>query len=464
MHPLEVILILACLAPLLLFVALPGRPLPAWMPLIVGLLLVLDLTIAGPRWMMLPMYPAALAGVGLAVLRLSAESRPALVVAWGSLFLLGGALSLGLVSPAREEVPPGGRFGAGVIVDSPGIAAAASGAAGEGASPVLRIWYPTAAANQAGMAPGLPAFLRSWFAAAPPALAAAGAGGFPVLVGIPGWDGARVENTALVRELVSHGFVVATLEYPPPAADTPDATAALDQRRLRSPMDFSSEAAFNDTVRRGDQLTRTRAHDAIRVLDRLARLNSSDPTGRFTHRLDLAHAGVFGFSLGGAVAAQACWQDERFRAAVNMDGWRFADAAQYGLRQPYLLLSEDGPLPTESDLTASNPVHRYTAALNLLDYQRTVRSFRRYGGLYVRISGSRHQNFAGQATPLWQGSAGIAVQRVVEIVNTYVLAFFEKYLDGLDSPLLAGDSQAMPEAHVQVWTAEAVKARTAANS
>jgi len=90
MHPVEVILALACLAPLFQLVALRGSALPGWVPLIVVLSLALDLVIAGPRWMMLPMYLAALALIWLAVFRPGDESRTALVIAWTALFLLAG--------------------------------------------------------------------------------------------------------------------------------------------------------------------------------------------------------------------------------------------------------------------------------------------------------------------------------------------------------------------------------------
>jgi len=445
-HPAELILVLACLAPLLVFVALPGSTLPNWMPVVIGLLLGLDLVIAGPRWSMLPAYGAALALIALAAFRFGGESRPALIGAWGCLLLLAGAACLSTVLPRRTELRPSGPFKVGVIVDAPAIENV-DGANGEAAPPVLRIWYPAVASSPE-------ALLRNWFAGRSPALVAGSSAGFPVLVAIPGWDGTEVENTSLVRELVSHGFIVAALEYPAP----------VHQHRLRGPMDFSSEAAFRDTVSRGDELTRIRALDASGAVDRLTRLNSGDPGGRFARRLDLRHIGVFGFSLGGAAAAQACWQDERFGAAVNLDGWQFADAARDGVRQPYLLLSGDSPLPGKSDLAADDLTHRYMSELTLLDYQRIVRSFHRHGGLYVRISGSQHPNFAGQATIALSPGSGIALRRVLEIINAYVLAFFRKHLDGIDSPLLEGDSAAMPEAHVQAWAADTVKVPAAARS
>jgi hypothetical protein len=53
------------------------------------------------------------------------------------------------------------------------------------------------------------------------------------------------------------------------------------------------------------------AADAAFVLDRLEGLDRADPGGRFTGRIDLTRAGLFGVSPGGIVAAQACRGDPR---------------------------------------------------------------------------------------------------------------------------------------------------------
>jgi len=60
--------------------------------------------------------------------------------------------------------------------------------------------------------------------------------------------------------------------------------------------------------------------DIAFVLDRLARLNASDSSGTFTGRLDMTRVGVFGHSLGGAVALQFCHEDSRCKAGIDIDG------------------------------------------------------------------------------------------------------------------------------------------------
>ena len=48
------------------------------------------------------------------------------------------------------------------------------------------------------------------------------------------------------------------------------------------------------------------AQDAVFTLNQLGSLNQSDPNGILTGRLDVEQTGIFGVSLGGEVAAEAC--------------------------------------------------------------------------------------------------------------------------------------------------------------
>jgi hypothetical protein len=67
----------------------------------------------------------------------------------------------------------------------------------------------------------------------------------------------------------------------------------------------------------------------------------------------------------------------------------------------------------------------------------------------ITVRGSMHVDFTdGALVPALKyiGMSGeIDGQKMVKIVNAYTLAFFNKYLKGIDSPLLDGPSPDFPE-------------------
>jgi predicted dienelactone hydrolase len=67
-------------------------------------------------------------------------------------------------------------------------------------------------------------------------------------------------------------------------------------------------------------------------------LNTSDPAGKFTGRLDMTRVGIFGHSFGGAQAAQFCSQDSRCKAGVDVDGAPHGSVIQAGINRPFMFL------------------------------------------------------------------------------------------------------------------------------
>jgi pimeloyl-ACP methyl ester carboxylesterase len=168
----------------------------------------------------------------------------------------------------------------------------------------------------------------------------------------------------------------------------------------------------------------------------------------------LDRVGIFGFSFGGAVAAQAAWLDPRFKAAVNLDGWHFAEAAEQGVDKPYLIMSDDTPLPSAADLASGNPVTRAVASLNDQDYRRSIENLRQHGGFYLTISGTTHVNYTDAALRSRirrvTGAGPIAPVRAVEIIDAHLREFFEKYLLDQDSGLFKAGGARFPEARIQI--------------
>ncbi|MEK6222410.1 MAG: hypothetical protein N2D54_09185, partial [Chloroflexota bacterium] len=159
------------------------------------------------------------------------------------------------------------------------------------------------------------------------------------------------------------------------------------------------------------------------VLDEMTDLNQSDPGERFTDRIDLDMVGVFGHSTGGAAAVEFCWQDLRCKVVLGMDTWMAPISDQVieeSISQPIVLMhSQDWD-------TLFNPSGHYARADKLLKGLDQP-------GVQFTIEGTKHLDFSSLPllSPLMVnlGLKGpIDGDRVLEIINTYTLDFFNHYL------------------------------------
>jgi dienelactone hydrolase len=262
-----------------------------------------------------------------------------------------------------------------------------------------------------------------------------GSARFPVLVCAHGRGGFRQEDTWLVEELVSSGYVVACMDQPHAASgvDLPGGRRVpLDPRMMGR--------------RFVDAMVPYLAQDASFTLDQLTRMDAAT-SGPLTGRLDLARTGMFGLSLGGEVTAQACHQDRRFAACLMMDVWMPADVVASGLRQPSLLLTRDaatmraegwGSADIDDTLTSMRAVFRRLSGR----------------GWFVSAPGMYHQDFSDAPlfSPLTQalGVTGPVTPSQAHAITTgYTLGFFDVTLRNRPSALLAGTARPFPEVTVE---------------
>jgi dienelactone hydrolase len=256
---------------------------------------------------------------------------------------------------------------------------------------------------------------------------------FPILLFSPSIFGNRNHNTYQVEQLASHGFVVVGIDHTHCVA----LVVFPDGRRVRGPgqfLDFSSEQAYRDTNAHVEADLLIRVADAQFVLDKLVEWNSSDPSSRFTGRLDIRRAGILGHSFGGAVAAEACRRDSRFVAGLNIDGWMFGKSRLAGVEQPYFFMSDDTPMPGAADLSSPDPAKRRYFTRVKEGFDEIYRSLNRYGGYFLSARGLTHMKYSdfGLFSPLQRYSVTGALKsrRAHKIINHYTLAFFNKYLYG----------------------------------
>lgn len=331
---------------------------------------------------------------------------------------------------------------------------------GDGArpAPIVDFWYPNL--YGVGGAVHKRESLRSLNSPVPeteppPAISSARlAAKLPLLLYFPGWAGTTIDNRALIEAVVGAGFIVAAIHYPAPLPSRPP-VLALDQRaKLDKPMDFSSAAAFADTIKRAERRVRERAADARAILDGVGSAALSDAARHFGS-IDLDRVGIFGFSLGGAVAAETCVRNRRFRAAVNLDGWHFGEALVRGVSQPYLFVSDDTPQPTARDLASSRPDRRYGAMLNRMNYDLLATNLAKHGGHLLTIAGSRHEDFADRQHRTgirWLLRHGrITPARASEIIFHCTRSFFAEHLKGEEPTSLKAVAAAYPEARLRSW-------------
>ena len=268
----------------------------------------------------------------------------------------------------------------------------------------------------------------------------AGEGGrFPVLVYVNGWGGSRWENTALMQELASHGYVVAASDQP---------TGVFDGVDLSGSFDTSSPAAWQRTLDIAKVKLSAQVNVAGRVLDRLVALDE-EHGHPFAGRLDMTRAGIVGFSFGGATAAEAA-ADPRFRGVVNIDGLLFGSAKQHGVAAPYLELSDD-KTPTEARDHSPTLAPRTLAQVQAEDARLTRTNIAINGGMLLTVRRALHANFSDYPLlmPLryFTGAGPIDPLCAARVMGIWIVGFFEHALNGKPLP----QSSTTPEAIVEVW-------------
>lgn len=344
----------------------------------------------------------------------------------------------------------------------------------------VKVWYPAPAGTTGASAPyaepaemtalGLIPKLLTRQATLIKTHSIAGApmveGRAPVLIFSHGYTGYAAQNTPQMEELASRGYVVASIAHTGEASWTPfpdghgvpidsgvlnsmtrqmkQGIKAADQKRMfdsvsaalavpdlalrqagfRRFLDLSPEPLRSASVREW-------ALDTKVLVDRLGALNAGAVPSPFKDRLDLEHLGVFGMSYGGATAGEFCRLDRRCRAAINIDGGQYGGLIDDSLTVPLLILASE---------------QAYGVHLPVLDLTR--------GPAYLAaVPATNHIGLTDLSLqgPLfrWAGITGkLDPDRREDIMTSFVVGFFEKYLMGRSPELFDGLPARFPEVKI----------------
>ncbi|MBN2146867.1 MAG: hypothetical protein JW726_05745, partial [Anaerolineales bacterium] len=399
MRPLEIVL-LGGLAGVVLFLTMPASQRPRtvhWLPVLNFAVLLLHLLLEGARWQMVPAYLLTVLGLLFAWRNLRYSFHPWL--AWQmedrvlgrtigavlSALILVDVLFLTWLAPLFKLPEPGGPYAIGTrfffseqtlreetLTPEPGDMRLLS----------AQVWYPARTTEDTPRQPymavshqvsgvfagflSMPFFAFSHLKHIPthayrdaPVYSAQ----FPVLIFSHAYDGNITQNTILMEQLASHGYIVFSIGHPYETPFVFDADANAIVFDPENPGRLARLAEMDDSVagRIKGQILRAENSDVQRrlferlmaqtpqlmesvriwaddigtLLDRLEDLSGDDP---LSGRVNLEQVGVFGHSLGGAASGQFCLVDERCRAGLNMDGFQYGDLIDANLAVPFMFM------------------------------------------------------------------------------------------------------------------------------
>lgn len=424
-------------------------------PALAGVATLLHFYIEGYRWQMLPLYLLTLALTVISLKRSTNTNQGRRVATYLTLLLVLVSTLIPILLPIPHIPTPSGSYQVGTRSFEMTDVSRAELYSGQSNDPrhfMIQVWYP-ATANSSDIQAlefahadiytpviseliGMPSFFLDHLALAKtPAYESARlaetADLFPVVIFSHGWKGYSASNTSQAIELASNGFVVVAMQHTYGALVTvfPDGTVVANNPNAL-PAD-ENDPGYEIAVRK---LAAQWAGDISFVLDQLE--DSAGEAGKFfSRKIDLDQIGVYGHSTGGGAAIQFCGTDPRCIAVLGMDPWMrpvSANVIASGVSQPSFFMFSQEWAEIVGNANKNNELFGDFYANNSSNHGA------------IEILGTKHLDFSdlpllSPIAPLLGLKGPLNGSRVTEIVNSYLIDFFEMTLMNKPSPLFAGD-------------------------
>ncbi|WUJ68503.1 hypothetical protein OG809_25745 [Kribbella soli] len=250
-------------------------------------------------------------------------------------------------------------------------------------------------------------------------------GRFPVVVLMPGMGLSAPMYAAIAEDLASHGYLVAGVTPTYSANLTVLGGQTVESKPEANPSNLGDSSESSQQV--GDHLVTVWAADARFAAGMVAK----QLPGSVDSSVGPSYVG---HSFGGAASLEACRQDQRCAAAVDLDGSQFGDVVTKGVKAPIMLLgADDSCITSVCGPDAKNDTDR-NRALSLLKASNET-------SWCATIPGSRHFNFTDYgvyylAYPLRKflplGSVG--PRHALTVTNGYLNTFLSHAIYKTASP------------------------------
>ncbi len=321
----------------------------------------------------------------------------------------------------------------------------------------------------------------------------------PVVFYNHGYTSFLSQNTVLMEDLASHGYVVFSVQHTYDSGATlfpngdvapvdpnmvkeltagakspkPEMMAVLGStldERMEGQL-LMREQALADKAR----LTRSGGiwlADQAFVHDKLQAGAVPDAIKPITSASDLSRVGIVGMSFGGAMAGDICVTDKRCAAGVNLDGSDFPfQTFDRAMPVPFLMFHSDGRNLYKA-LGKKPPavLHSY----NEFSYETLAAAATDPNVTRVWLKDAQHVGLSDFSLfirrPIRDPLLGTTPSKVlIGAQNDFVLGFFDRYLRGIQNgfpkPQLAayaGWEAPLPNAEIRTWWAAKTPAQRAA--
>jgi hypothetical protein len=268
----------------------------------------------------------------------------------------------------------------------------------------------------------------------------------PVIIFNPGYYfGMPDFYTSILENLASRGFIVCCINHPfdQPYVESGNGegsrlvkkkarlgylqlfiTNSFQIRKLetREQMEKTTKYYLRQ-LSRFDKITRRWADDTSFFIDYLNKTANNQAENSILGRMDLNNIGTIGHSIGGAVAGQLSITNKNIKAGINIDCFQFGDMIDKPLEIPFMLLQSE-----------------YNAKWNLgneIIFSNSKSDFYKF-----TLKNATHFAFSDVASyDLEKEKKESMIGKIngpesIQLVNEYILQFFNHYLLNMDSPVL----------------------------
>lgn len=211
---------------------------------------------------------------------------------------------------------------------------------------------------------------------------------FPLLIFSHGYNGSRFQNSFLLPELASQGYIIASIEHSGSSSGT-----VFKDSSVGGTTSFDS-LMFNEpfSIKEIEEWSR----DQQFILDQIEALSRANQLS-FSYLINLDQVGVFGHSFGGATSAANLTKDKRFKAGINLDGFYFGDAYKVGFEQPFMEIRADNKTPEEmsdKDLKEWQFTREQYRNFLFTEWNKRINSYAKNGHESYAIRYANHMSFS----------------------------------------------------------------------